>query len=138
MISLTDEAPAGARASFPALTKPLLLVVCCLLQGCSMADTAGFSWAAELEQARQMIGPGWPADADSYPTTSGAVYTANLDSQIEAIQPLLDRRYNEQLLVKLARLRYHRFQLRADFADLERLRQLLAHASNQPHGVAVD
>ena len=88
----------------------------------------------EVDQARALIGSDWPQLVAARPTTSGEIYLANLDGQVEALRLRLARGADDRLLARLALLRYHRFQITGDIREAEAARQILSEAWNDDAG----
>jgi hypothetical protein len=88
----------------------------------------------QLDMARAMIGPDWPQLPASKTTTAGDIYLQNLEGQIESLQRRIEFRADEKWIVRLALLRYHRFQIIGDIKDAEAARGLLARAWHSSAG----
>jgi len=95
-------------------------------------------YLAELDEAKTLIGPEWPLPPDVRLTTSGDVYMANLDGLIASLEQQLRRRTDDSLVARLARTRYHRFQITGLLADAEQARSRLSDAYDRTHGPAID
>ncbi|MBT8113957.1 MAG: hypothetical protein KJP04_01160, partial [Arenicella sp.] len=79
-------------------------------------------------------GPTWPQGSDTWPTTSGSIYVGNLDGQIEAMQRQLRMRPDDDLLNRLARAHYHRFQISGQLDHAVEARSLLSRAYQRNQG----
>lgn len=92
-----------------------------------------------LLKAQQLIAADWPVGVEDRATTSGAVYLANLDGQIDVLEARLAGRQDDLLAAHLARLLYHRFQVLGRLEDGETARARLASVVSAGNpGVALD
>jgi tetratricopeptide (TPR) repeat protein len=124
---------------FTALKRPgipmvVLLPAVILLAACSTAGQAPAGKPAPdpgVERAAGLISEDWPAGQDQLATTSGDIYLANLQSQIQALEKRLATPQQVPARVSLAGLLYHRFQLLGRVGDAERACTLLQQAMEQ-------
>jgi len=89
-----------------------------------------------LAQARAMTGPGWPVSTGQRPTTSGAIYLANLNGQIAELKRLNASQAENRFAPELAKLLYHRFQLTGRLEDAESALLLISGDSQKSHANA--
>jgi len=117
-----------------AATHAVLLVAMMLLAACSTTGQGPTGKPVPdpgVARAAGLIDDNWPARQDQLATTSGDIYQANLDSQIQALEKRLATSQQVPARVSLAGLLYHRFQLLGRVADAERACTLLQQAMEQ-------
>lgn len=127
----------GARVT-TGLKTGVLSIACLSLASCANAvqqqavqQQTAPSQSADVSAAIGLVSSNWPATEESLSTTSGDIYLANLNSQIQVLQHRIATTQQVPARVGLAGLLYHRFQLLGRIEDADRARVLLQEAMDQ-------